>query len=107
MEPVVFTAERKSRLGFGLLAAVLSGRLRLYGADGSREWTECRRQLELARVAYRDNRTMEFDVDPAEGHDDYLISLALAVAAAAHAGGDRTARGRGPAPANGASGVSA
>ncbi|MDA0270365.1 MAG: hypothetical protein O2919_04980 [Chloroflexi bacterium] len=37
---------------------------------------------------------MRFDVDPAEGHDDYLVSLALAVSAAGVDGGPRTARGR-------------
>ena len=99
VEPVVFSTERKSRLGFGLLAAALSGRLRLYGADGSREWIECRRQLELARVAYRDNRTMDFHVDPADGHDDYLMSLALVVVAAASEGATRAARGRTPSDA--------
>jgi hypothetical protein len=101
VEPVVFSAERKSRLGFALLATVLTGRLRLYGLDGSAEATQCLRQLELARVAYRDARTMQFDVDPADGHDDYLISLALCVDAASHraARRDRTARGRVPAEA--------
>jgi hypothetical protein len=65
--------------------------------DGSTQWAECRRQLERARVAYRDQRAMQFYVDAAEGHDDYLMSLALCVSAASHAGGDRgdrTARGR-------------
>ena len=93
VEPVVFSAERKSRLGFGRLAAVHSGRLRLYGMDGSREWAECRRELELARAVYRDTRSMQFHVDPSEGHDDYLTSLALVVAAARHADGERAARG--------------
>ena len=102
VEPVVFSSERKSRLGFGLLAAILSGRLRLYRMDGSPEWAECRRQLELARAVYRDNRTMDFHVDPAEGHDDYLMSLALTVAAAGSQGGPRTARGRTPGPASAA-----
>src|SRR5690606_40322011 len=94
VEPVVFSVERKSRLGFGLLAAVHSGRLRLFRADGSPEAAECRRQLALARGTYRDERTLRFDVDPGEGHDDYLVSLALAVAAARHVGRPRTARGR-------------
>ena len=94
LEPVVFSAERKSRLGFGLLAAIHSGRLRLYAMDGSTQWAQCRRQLELARVSYRDNRTMSFDVDPADGHDDYLMSLALAIAAARTERRPRTARGR-------------
>ena len=94
VEPVVFSAERKSRLGFGLLAAAHSGRLRLYGADGSAERAECLKQLRLARAVYRDSRSMAFDVDPAEGHDDYLVSLALCVAAAGLDGGPRAAQGR-------------
>ncbi len=93
VEAVTFTAERKSRLGFGLLAAAHSGRLRLYRMDGSAQWAECRRQLELARVAYRDNRSMQFHLDPSEGHDDYLMSLALAVWAARRADGLRAAHG--------------
>ncbi len=96
VEAVTFTAERKSRLGFGLLAAVHSGRLRLYRADGSLEQAECRRQLELARAVYRERRLMQFHVEPAEGHDDYVMSLALAVWAARLEGGDRAARGRVP-----------
>lgn len=98
VEAVTFTAERKSRLGFALLAAVHSGRLRLYRMDGSAEWAECRRQLELARAVYRESRLMQFHVDPSEGHDDYLMSLALAVWAARYEGGERTARGRLPGP---------
>ena len=101
VEAVTFTAERKSRLGFGLLAAAHSGRLRLYRMDGSTEWAECRRQLQLARAVYRESRLMQFHVDPAEGHDDYVMSLALAVWAARLEGGERTAHGRvtEPAPA--------
>ncbi len=94
VEAVVFSAERKSRLGFGLLAAAHSGRLRVFGNDGSGEWLELRRQLQLARAAYREGRTLQFDVDPADGHDDYLLSLALCVAAARYEGGTRTAHGR-------------
>jgi hypothetical protein len=44
-------------------------------------------------VAYRANQTMNFFVDPAEGHDDYLVSLALAVEASAGSK-PRAARGR-------------
>jgi hypothetical protein len=90
---VKFTPDAKSRLGYGLLAAVNGGRLKLYTQDGSLEYRACRAQLERARVAYRANRTMNFFVDPADGHDDYLMSLALAVEAASDAA-PRTARGR-------------
>jgi hypothetical protein len=93
LEPVAFSSERKSRLGFALLAAAHSGRLRLYPADGSAEAIAVRQQLTWARATYRDDRSMRFDVDPARGHDDYLMSLALVVAAARHEGGPRVARG--------------
>ncbi len=93
VEAVTFTSERKSRLGFGLLAAALSGRLRFYTPDGSPEHIECRRQLEWARADYREGGAMRFDVDPARGHDDYLMSAALAVYAAGADGGPRIARG--------------
>lgn len=79
VDAVKFSAQAKSQLGFGLLAAVNGGRLKLYARDGSAEWAECQRQCELARVAYRANRTMNFYVDPADGHDDYLVSAALLV----------------------------
>jgi hypothetical protein len=93
VRPFRFTADSKSRLGFNLLAAVNGGRLRTYAADGSDEYAEFWRQAELARVAYRANQTMNFFVDPADGHDDYLMSLALALEASAGSR-PRTARGR-------------
>ncbi|MEX2245736.1 MAG: hypothetical protein WEC75_03525 [Dehalococcoidia bacterium] len=76
---VKFSAESKSRLGFDLIAAVDGGRLKMYRGDGSAESRAFRRQAELARVAYRANQTMNFYVDPADGHDDYLMSAALLV----------------------------
>jgi hypothetical protein len=85
---VNFTAASKSDLGFELLAAVNGGRLKLYRADGSGEHREFMRQSELARAAYRANQTLNFYVDPADGHDDYLVSAALLV----HASRGRTRR---------------
>jgi hypothetical protein len=91
--PVRFTSDSKSRLGYNVLAAVNGGRLKMYGGDGSAEYRQFWREMEQARVAYRANQTMNFYVDPSEGHDDYLMSLALAVEAASGAR-PRTARGR-------------
>jgi hypothetical protein len=91
--PLRFTAESKSRLGYNLLAAINGGRLKVYAGDGSAEYRAFWLEMEQARVAYRANRTMNFYVDPSEGHDDYLMSLALTVEAAAGAR-PRTARGR-------------
>ncbi len=82
VQAVRLSTESKSRLGYNLLAAVNGGRLKMYAADGSAEYAEFWRQMELARAAYRPSRTMNFFVDPSRGHDDYLMSLALVVEAA-------------------------
>jgi hypothetical protein len=80
--PFVITSKSKSDMGFELLSLVNSGRLKLYKQDGSREYKETLFELERARVRYRPNQTMNFYVDPHEGHDDFLMSLALVVQAA-------------------------
>ena len=82
VSPFTFTARSKSQLGFNLLAAINSGRLKVYAADGSAEYREFWFEMEKAKSRYRPNRTMDFYVDPAEGHDDFLSSLALLVEAA-------------------------
>jgi len=69
-------------MGFELLSFINSGRLKLYKQDGSREYKETLFELERAGVRYRPNQTMNFYVDPQEGHDDFLVSLALVVQAA-------------------------
>jgi hypothetical protein len=79
--PFVITSRSKSDLGFELLSFINSGRLKLYEQDGSREYKETLFELEGARAQYRPNQTMNFYVDPREGHDDFLVSLALAVQA--------------------------
>jgi len=93
VEPFRFSGESKSRLGYNLIAAVNGGRLKMYAADASDEYRDFWQQTERARVAYRANQTMNFFVDPQDGHDDYLMSLALAVEAGASSK-PRTARGR-------------
>jgi hypothetical protein len=80
--PYTFSAQSKSQLGFRLLAAVNSGRLKMYRGDGSAEYREFWLELERARSQYRPNQTMNFYVDPSRGHDDFLMSLALLVEAA-------------------------
>ncbi len=79
--PFKFTQLSKSQAGFDLLAAINSGRLKLYRQDGSAEYRELMKELTRARSVYRPNQTLNFFVDPAEGHDDYLMSLALLVQA--------------------------
>ena len=80
--PFTFTQKSKSELGFSLLAAVNSGRLKVYKGDGSAEYREFWLEMERARSQYRASQTMNFYVDPAQGHDDFLMSLALVVEAA-------------------------
>ena len=57
-------------------------RLTVYRQDGSPQHKELLTQLERARSQYRPNQTMNFYVDPSEGHDDFLMSLALVAWAA-------------------------
>ena len=77
-----FTQRSKSELGFNLLAAINSGRLKVYKGDGSAEHQEFWFEMEKAKSQYRPNQTMNFYVDPVRGHDDFLMSLALTVEAA-------------------------
>jgi hypothetical protein len=81
--PFTFTAASKSALGYGLLTAVNGGRLQMYADDGSPESVELWSEARLARSTLHENQRLSFYVDPREGHDDLLMSLALAVEAAA------------------------
>ena len=54
----------------------------MYAADGSAEYSEFRMEMEKAKSRYRPNQTMNFFVDQSQGHDDFLMSLALLVEAA-------------------------
>ena len=92
VNPFTFTQASKSKLGFDLLAAINSGRVKMYAHDGSEECGEFWFQMAKARSNFRPNQTMNFYVDPAAGHDDFLTSLALLVEAARYT--PRSARGR-------------
>jgi len=82
VSPFTFTQRSKSELGFTLLAAINSGRLKMYAGDGSSEYQEFWFEMEKAKSQYRPSQTMNFYVDPTQGHDDFLMSLALLVEAA-------------------------
>ncbi len=94
VQPITFTQHSKSKIGFGLLAMVNAGRLRLYADDLSSESAAARRQIHYAQAQHNANHTMNFYVPERDGRDDYLISLALAAHASAQEGGLRTAVGR-------------
>ena len=80
--PFTFTQKSKSELGFELLSSVNSNRVKLYQQDGSKEYQETMFQLEKAKAEYRPNQTVNFYVPSWQGHDDFLMSLALLVIAA-------------------------
>jgi len=82
VSPFTFTQRTKSELSFSLLAAINSGRLKMYRGDGSTEFLEFWCEIDKAKSQYRPNQTMNFYVDPSQGHDDFLMSLALVVEAA-------------------------
>ncbi len=75
--PFKFSQLSKSQLGFDLIAFVNSGRVQCYAGDGSKDFAAFMLELEKAKSLYRPNQTLNFYVDPADGHDDYLMSLAL------------------------------
>ncbi|HET9921786.1 MAG TPA: hypothetical protein VFQ30_18235 [Ktedonobacteraceae bacterium] len=74
-----FTRPGKSRLAYQLLALINSGRLKLYTAGSAPAplAEECWRQLRLARYRLPAPEVLDFYVDPTDGHDDFLMSLAL------------------------------
>ncbi|MCS7003267.1 MAG: hypothetical protein NZ518_10505, partial [Dehalococcoidia bacterium] len=81
VERFVFTVASKSALAFALLAAAENGRLRMYAGDdpAAREFW---REFGAARVIARSGGQIDLRVDPADGHDDFVMSAALAVRAA-------------------------
>jgi hypothetical protein len=92
VEQFVFTARAKSDLGFALLAAVNGGRMKMYrgsgigsrvsGLEASDPSPEFWFQMEKARSEMRAGQTLNFYVPEKDGHDDFLMSLALCVRAA-------------------------
>ncbi len=81
VEQFVFSAPSKSRLGFQLLEMVNTGRCRVYG-DGGEEAAELWCEVGLARYEMRENNALRWYVPAHEGHDDFLVSLALCCEAA-------------------------
>lgn len=79
VEAFTFTRPSKSKLGYQLLALINSGRCTMYSqasAPGA-IYRECWQQIRFARYTLPAPETINFFVEPAEGHDDFLISLAL------------------------------
>ncbi|HEX7733819.1 MAG TPA: hypothetical protein VF458_03125 [Ktedonobacteraceae bacterium] len=74
-----FTQPSKSHLAFQLLGLINGGRLSLPMRSSAplEIYDECWRQLCQARYRLPAPDRLDMYVDPADGHDDYLMSLAL------------------------------
>lgn len=90
VEPFVFTSRSKPALGYALIAAAGTGRLALYGNDGSSEAARCRAELRSCRSSRRGG-TLWWG---AATGDDFVASLALCLHAAEALGPPRLAVGR-------------
>ncbi len=82
VDGVTFNAPIKSRLAFALLAAINTGRVSLYADDGSAEARQCRREIGETRYRLRGQEQLQWEVPAADGHDDFVVSLALCCHAA-------------------------
>ncbi|MDQ2884648.1 MAG: hypothetical protein M3Y39_01020 [Chloroflexota bacterium] len=77
--PLTFTRSSKSHLAYQLLSLLNSGRLKLYAPARAPQgiFDECWLQLRNARYSLPAPDTLNFYVNAADGHDDFLCSLAL------------------------------
>lgn len=92
VEAFVFSGPSKSELGYGLLAAVRGGRLRLYADDGTADARACRAELAACRARFS-GPALRWAAPPGT-HDDYAVSLALCLRAASSLAPPRVAVGR-------------
>ena len=92
VERFTFTPASKSELGLDLVRAAAVGSLALYVDDGSVEALACRSELRACSRRFHPGGRMQWGDD--DGHDDYVVSLALALHAAQEAGEPRFATGR-------------
>ncbi|HTK10271.1 MAG TPA: hypothetical protein VL485_24085 [Ktedonobacteraceae bacterium] len=77
--PYHFSRPSKSKLTYQLLSLINSGRIKLYAPEEAPPeiLAECWKQLKLARYRVPGENLLDMYVDPSDGHDDFLLSLAL------------------------------
>ena len=80
--PMVFTGKSKSDLGWKFLGICGTGRFRDHADDGSEEYREFWRQVDLAEYELLPgpNKTMRWGVNVDGEHDDLVISAAMCAA---------------------------
>jgi hypothetical protein len=74
-----FTRPSKSKLTYQFLSLINSGRLKMYQEDEAPNeiFKEAWKQLKLARYSIPGQDLMNMYVAQEDGHDDYLMSIAL------------------------------
>lgn len=82
LEKFTFSQPSKSKLGYAMLAMINTGRLSVYAEDGSAEIRELWYEIERTRYSLAANEIITWHVPESEGHDDFVVSLALAARAA-------------------------
>ncbi len=89
VEQFQFTGPSKSRAGFTMLAMCGTGRCTIYADNEAEDIRVHRarflREAEVARYSLRFNEQLSYGVPQKEGHDDYLMSMALLCHAASQA----------------------
>jgi hypothetical protein len=77
--PFHFSRQSKSKLTYHMLSLIDTGRLKMYKDNSAPDdiSTEAWKQLKLARYRVPGENLLEMYVSTEEGHDDYLISMAL------------------------------
>jgi hypothetical protein len=76
-EPVTFSQPAKSQLGYELLASINTGRLCTYTDDGSPQSREFWKEVSATRYELRTGEVIRWFVPESDGHDDFVVSLAL------------------------------
>jgi hypothetical protein len=66
VEPFTFTTRSKSELAFEFLAAVNSGRVKMYRSDGSQEYRRFWEEAQKAKACYQAGQNLNFYVDRAK-----------------------------------------
>lgn len=97
VRPFLFSGASKSSLGWWLLAAIDSGRLKEYEPDATEETTLFWRQIAACAYDVRPGpgKLLRWGVDDPRLHDDLVLSLALAATLDGEDWRSRVASGRG------------
>jgi hypothetical protein len=82
VEEFVFTAPSKSQLAYTMLGMTNTARLSIYQEPESHTWRECWTEIRLCRYELKANEILRWSVPEVEGHDDFVVSLALCAHAA-------------------------